>query len=155
MTEQWQQPQGLRIKVVDPDDDHLASAISIQAANKWVAGTARIYAPLDELSKFANQIRGFPANIQDERAYEFGSPDPSTAGGYCKLRFQCVDRAGHVAIAIVIEDDGDWYSPGKVELNFRAEPAEIDRFIERLRDIELEQSGEAVLAAVSEKQEVG
>jgi hypothetical protein len=147
MTEQWQHPQGLRIKVVDPDDDYLG--IEIQAANKRFAGTARIYAGRDELSEFANQISGFPANIQDERTYEFGSPDPSMAGGYCKLRFQCVDQAGHVLIAIVVEDDDGRNPPGKAELNFGAEPAEIDRFVERLREVELERSGEAVLTAVA------
>ena len=148
MTGQWQHPEGLRIKVVDPDDDYLG--IEIQAANKRFAGTARIYAGLDELSKFGNQIRGFPAKIEDEKTYEFGSRDPSVAGGYCKLCFQCVDRAGHVAIAILVEDDDHRHPPGKAELSFGAEPAEIDRFIERLREIELEQSGEAVLAATAE-----
>jgi hypothetical protein len=147
MTEQWQQPQGLSIKVVDPDDDYLG--IDIQAANKRFAGTARIYAGRDELSEFANQISGFPANVQDERTYEFGSPDPSMAGGYCKLRFQCVDQAGHVLIVIVVEDDDGRYPPGKAELNFGAEPAGIDRFVKRLREIELERSGEAVLKAVA------
>lgn len=145
MPHQRQQPQGLRIKVVDPDADYLG--IDIHAANKRFAGTARIYAGLDELSEFANQISGFPANIQDERTYEFGSPDPSMAGGYCKLSFQFVDQAGHVLIAIVVKDDDGRYPPGKAELNFGAEPAEIDRFVERLREIELERSGEAVLAA--------
>ena len=147
MTEQWQQPQGLRIKVVDPDTDYLG--IDIHAANERFAGTARIYAGLDELSEFANQIGAFPTNIHDERTYEFGSPDPSMAGGYCKLRFQCVDRAGHVLIAIIVEDDDGRYPPGKAELSFKAEPAEIDRFVERLREIELERSGEAVLTAVA------
>ena len=147
MTEQWQQPQGLSIKVVDPDDDYLG--IDIQAANQRFAGTARIYAGRDELREFANQISGFPANVQDERTYEFGSPDPSVAGGYCKLRFQCVDRAGHVLIVIVIEDDDGRYPPGKAELNFGAEPAGIDRFVKRLREIELERSGEAVLKVVA------
>jgi hypothetical protein len=147
MTEQLQQPEGRRIKVVDPDDDYLA--VDIQAANRRFAGTAPIYAGLDELSKFANQIRGFPANIQDERMYEFGSPAPSVAGGYCRLRFQCDDHAGHVLIAIVVENDDDRYRPGKSKLNFRAEPAAIDRFVERLREVELERSGEAVLTAVA------
>ena len=147
MTEQWQQPQGLRINIVDPDDDYLE--IDIQAATNRFAGTARIYAGLDELSKFANQIRGFPANIQDEGTYEFGSPDPSIAGGYCKLRFQCVDRAGHVVIAIVVADDHDQHGPGKAELNLGAEPAAIDRFLEKLRHLELERSGEAVLTTVA------
>lgn len=147
MTEQWQQPQGLSIKIVDPDDDYLG--IDIQAANKRFAGTARIYAGLDELSEFANQISGYPANVQDERTYEFGSPNPSMAGGYCKLRFQCVDQAGHVLIVIVIEDDDGRHPPGKAEFNFGAEPAGIDRFVKRLREIELERSGEAVLKAVA------
>ena len=52
-------------------------------------------------------------------------------------------------IAIVVEDDDGRYPPGKAELNFGAEPAEIDRFVKRLREVELERSGEAVLIAVA------
>ena len=148
MTEQRQLTQGLRIMVVDPDDDYLG--IDIRAANNRFAGTARIYAGLNELSEFANQIRGFPANIYDERTYEFGTPDPSKAGGYCKLRFQCVDHAGHVVMAIVVEDDDHWYPPGNAELSFGVEAAEIDRFVARLREVEQERSGEAVLVATEE-----
>ncbi len=100
---EWQQVQGLRIKVVDPDDDYLG--VDIQAANPRYDGSARIFAGLHELSAFANQIGGFPASIQDERVYEFGSRDRSIAGGYCKLHLRCVDRTGHAVIEIVIEDD--------------------------------------------------
>jgi hypothetical protein len=148
MTEHRQQIQGLRIQVVDPDDDYLG--IDIQAANNRFAGTARIYAGLNELSEFADQIRGFPANIHDERTYEFGSPDPSLAGGYCKLRFQCVDHAGHAVVVIVVEDDGQRYPHGNAELSFGVEAAEIDRFVARLGEVEQERSGEAVLTATEE-----
>jgi hypothetical protein len=148
MFEQRQQTQGLRLKVVDPDDDYLA--VEIQATNNRFAGTARIYADLNELSEFANQIMDFPANIQDERTHEFGSRDPSIAGGYCRLHFRCVDRAGHVVITIVIEDDHHLYPPGNAELAFGVEPAAIDRFVTGLREVEQERSGEAVLAAKEE-----
>jgi len=148
MTEQRPQTQGLRIKVVDPDHDYLG--IDIQAANNRFAGTARIYAGLSELSEFADLIRGFPANIYDERTYEFGSPDPSIAGGYCQLRFQCVDHAGHVVIAIVVEGEDHWYPPGNAELSFGVEAAEIDRFVGRLREVEQQRSGEALLTATEE-----
>lgn len=148
MNGQWQQIQGLRIKVVDPDDDYLG--IDIQAANPRCAGSARIFAGLHELSTFANQIRGFPASVQDERVYEFGSRDRSIAGGYCKLHLRCVDHAGHPAVEIMVEDDERWYPFGHAELSIKVEAAGIDRFVERLFEIEREKSGEATLPAMGE-----
>jgi hypothetical protein len=85
---------GLTIAIVDVDPDYLGS--EIHASNDRFAGTTWIYAGLTELGEFAAQVAVFPSNTQDERNYEFGTPDPGIAGGYCKLSFQCIDRARHV-----------------------------------------------------------
>lgn len=146
--EQWQHVQGFKIKVVDPDEDYLG--IDIQAANPRYAGSARIYAGLHELSEFANQIRGFPASVQDERVYEFGSRDRSIAGGYCKLWFRCADHSGHPVIEIMIEDDEQQCPSGHAKLSIKVEAAGIDRFVERLFEIEREKSGQAMLPATGE-----
>jgi hypothetical protein len=135
---------GLTIEIVDPDDDYLG--IEIRAANDRFAGSARIYAGLDELSDFATQLAGFPTSGQDGRVYEFGSRDPSAAGGYSKLRFHCVDQAGHAAVDIDVEDDNRGDPPGSVRLSIPVEAAGIDRFITRLREIERDRAGKAALS---------
>lgn len=145
MNGQPKQIRGLRIKIVDPDDDYLG--VDIQAANSRCAGSARIYAGLQQLTEFANQIRGFPASVQDERAYEFGSRDRSIAGGYCKLHLRCVDHIGHPVVEIMIEDDERLYLSGHAGLTIEVEAAGIDRFVEMLFEIEREKSGEALLPA--------
>ena len=148
LREQWQHIHGLKIKVVDPDEDYLG--IDIQAANPRYAGSARTFAGLHELTQFANYIRGSPASVQDERVYEFGSRDRSIAGGYCKLWLRCVDHSGHPVIEVMIEDDEQRCPSGHTELSIKVEAAGIDRFVERLFEIEREKSGQAVLPATGE-----
>src|SRR5208337_3311633 len=112
---------GLIIKVVDPDDDYLG--IEIRASNDRFAGSTRIYAGLEELSEFAACIAGLPSNAHDERAYEFGSRDPSIAGGYCSLRFHSVDRSGLAVVEVDIGGDDKQHAMETAHLSFRVEPA--------------------------------
>jgi hypothetical protein len=137
---------GLTISVVDPDDDYLG--IEIRACSDRFAGSARIYAGLDELSAFADRLTGFPEGNDDRRTYEFGSREPSMAGGYCGLLLRCVDQAGHVAVAVTIDDDGDRYAPASAQMSFPTEAAAIDTFIASLREIQFKKSGVALLCSV-------
>jgi hypothetical protein len=136
---------GLRIVVVDPDDDYLG--VEVRAASARYAGSTRIYAGLDELSQLASRIEGFPTTAVDDRTYEFGSTDSGIAGGFARLRFFCLDGAGHAALEVTVEEDEQWYAPASAKFAFRIEPAELDRFVKRLRDVQDKRSGEAVLAA--------
>jgi len=136
---------GLTIRVVDTDDDYLG--IEIYASNDRFAGSAQIYAGLEELSEFAARLAGFPSNSDDARVYEFGSRDPSVAGGYAGLRFYCLDRAGHAIVEIGIEEDHGRDGRAMAHLSFRIEAAAIDRFASALREIQHAHTGEAVLPA--------
>jgi hypothetical protein len=137
--------RGLRIPVVDPDEDYLG--IEVCAASSRFAGATRIYAGFDELSALASQIEGFPTTSQDERRFEFGSTDPGVAGGFASLRFHCVDGAGHTELEVVLTDDDRLYASASAKFAFPIAAAGVDQFTRRLRDVERNRSGEAELPA--------
>lgn len=136
----------LTIKVVDPDDDYIG--IEIRASNGRFAGSARIYAGLDQLSALAEHISGFPASPSDGRMYQFGDPGRSAAAGHVTLRFRCLDLSGHAAVEIAVQDKDGLCGPERASLSFRVEAAGIDRFATMLRELESSRYGEAVLPSV-------
>lgn len=134
---------GLTIRIVETDADYLG--LEIHASNHRFAGSAWVYAGVRELSEFAAELAGFPASAHDERTHEFGSREPSHAGGYVSLRFHCLDAPGHASINIAIEDDDQRFDAESARLSVRVEAAAIDRFTEALREVERARSGEALL----------
>jgi hypothetical protein len=134
---------GLTVEVVDPDEDYLG--IELRASNARFSGSTWIYAALDEFSRFAAEIEGFPRHYADQRAYEFGSRDPSVAGGYCGIAFRCLDRAGHVGVDVVLADDEGRHEPASARLSFQTEAAAIDCFLADLLTMERERRGSAAL----------
>ncbi len=134
----------LRIIVIDPDPDYLG--IEIFASGRRFSGAAKIYAGVNQLSAFADAIKGFPKNSEDERGYVFGTKDKGFAGGFCKLRFSCRDGAGHAAVEVEFEDDDRYYSEASAKFAlFPVVGADIDRFVAELRSVEKAQAGEARL----------
>jgi hypothetical protein len=48
---------------------------------------------------------------------------------------------------VILEDDDKYYSAASARLSLQVEAADIDRFIKRLRELQKERSGEAVLSS--------
>jgi hypothetical protein len=138
---------GLKIRIVETDADCLG--IEIQASSDRFAGSAWVYAGLKELSELAAELAGFPASADDERTHEFGSREPSRAGGYVSLRFRCLDAAGHASIDISIEDDDQRFDAESARLSVPVQAAAIDRFTQALRTIESARSGEAQIPSAT------
>jgi hypothetical protein len=136
---------GLRIHVVELDEDYLG--IDVRAASDRFAGTARMYAGLDQLGRFAKVVEGFPLGPDDRRDYEFGTRGPGYAGGFVAIKLRCADSAGHVELAAVVEDDSQSHAKASAELSFAVEAAELDRFAAALRQVERERCGNATLVA--------
>jgi hypothetical protein len=134
---------GLKIVVVDPDDDYLG--VEIFVASDRFSGATRIYAGLDELSQLADTLTGFPQTPQDERQHDFGTRNPGFAGGFARLRFFCIDSAGHAALEVTIDDDHQLHSKASATFQFAVVAASIDVFVAGLRAVEQSQSGEAFL----------
>ena len=137
--------RGLTITALDPDVDYLG--IEVAASNDRFAGSAWIYAGVDELSELAAKLEGFPRSNEDSRSHEFGTRDPAFAGGFLSISLRCLDRAGHLAVDLVLEDDPVRFSGAHSAFSFQTEPASLDRFIEDLRRVERDRSGSASLGA--------
>jgi len=136
----------LRIEIVDPDLDYLG--IEVTARNDRFAGSARIYAQLDDLNNLAATLKAFPSNPGDQRTYTIGTTDEGCAGGYCNLRFYCKDGAGHIAINVIFSDDFRLYSRGKAEFTLESiEASHIDSFVDQLQGISRTDFGFAAIEA--------
>ena len=137
---------GLTITAFDPDDDYLG--IEVAASSARFAGSAWIYAGVEELSEVAAKLEGFPHSKEDRRVHEFGNRDSSFAGGFFSITVRCLDRAGHLAVDLVLEDDADRYTRAHAAFSFQTEPAALDIFIENLRKVERDRFGSASLGAM-------
>ena len=137
----------LKIVVTDPDPDYLG--IEIFASIARFSGATRIYAGLDQLTEFAELIAGFPMSPEDQRRYIFGTKDKGVAGGFCMMRFFCLDGAGHAAVDVEFEDDDVFYSEASARFTIPVLPADIDEFVRKLRLVQEAQSGEARLESKS------
>lgn len=135
---------GLTITALDPDEDYLG--VEVAASNDRFAGSAWIYAAVGELSELAATMQGFPSSYDDHRTHEFGNRDPAFAGGFVSITLRCLDRAGHLGVNLVIEDDAGRYARAHAAFGFQTEPAALDHFVESLRRVERDRFGSASLA---------
>jgi hypothetical protein len=137
---------GLRITILDQDPEYLG--LEVAAASARFAGTTKIYADLGVLKEFANEIAGFPRDASDRRSFDFGVHDERYAGGHMRLSLRCLDGSGRAEIDVAVQDDRQANPDSVARFRFAVEPAELDRFVQRLRDLEESHNGQAFLAAV-------
>jgi hypothetical protein len=135
---------GLKISVVEVDSEYLG--IDVCVWNARFGGTAFIYAQHGQLKEFASVIAGFPSQAGDERTYEFGTRDPQYVSGYCKLHFRS-GSPGIAAIDVGLCDDGARSSGVASGFTVPVEAAQVDRFVQSLRHLEVARTGSAVLGA--------
>lgn len=132
----------LLIEIIDPDPDYCG--IDVSAHNGCFSGSARIYAQLDDLKNLATAITGFPTNSEDIRTYSLGTQDDAYAGGFCSMRFYCLDGTGHIGIDLIFVDDFRFHSRANAEFSLESiEAAQIDFFVDQLRRISVAESGTA------------
>ena len=136
--------RGLTITILDPDEDYFG--IEVVASNERFAGSAYAYAGVEELLELAAKMDGFPRSCDDRRTHEFGNRDGAFAGGFVSITLRCLDRAGHLGVDLVLEDDAGRYPRAHAAFAFQTEPAALDNFIESLRKIKRDRLGSALLA---------
>jgi hypothetical protein len=122
--------------------------LRVAAWNGLFGGVAGIYIGIGDLQAVATQLRGFPNSPADERGIELGSLERKYAGGGIRMRFHCVDGAGHAYVEITI--DSNCTTGGTVEtvvMTVPIEAAAVDVFVEGLAMLELKRTGTAHLKA--------
>jgi hypothetical protein len=133
----------LALEVTWFDDDMLE--LTLLARSATFSGQANFYAALDEPSKFADFIEGFPRDTDDRREYEFGSTMPGHGGA--RVWLFCRDRTGHLSIRVSV-----YMNPAEVgcaaesaTVQLGTVPAAIDTFVEELRKMRVQVGEVAVL----------
>ena len=144
--EKW---AGVRVTAVDPDPDYLG--IEVHVSSRRYSGTAFVYS-VGDLERLASGICGFPSSASDARWVELGTKEEHIAGGYCSLRFSCIDGAGHIFLAVSIKEDrghSDIHTSAEFGFNIEG-AARIDEFVKALQSVIKERSGEAILDGIPE-----
>lgn len=137
---------GFEFRVIWHDNDVLNLCVS--AWNGQFGGVAEVYEAIGALRDAASRLRGFPKDPEDNRELVFGNFDRNCAAGGIKMRFHCVDGAGHAFVEATI--DSNCYSGGTIEIATLAVPVEaaaVDTFVEELERLDATRSGVACLQA--------
>jgi|ERR1700722_8007435 len=135
---------GIRFHVIYQDDDLIQ--VCVTAWNGAFGGLAEIYAGISTLSEAAANISGFPNNPSDTREIVFGNLERKYAGGGVRLRFHCIDGAGHSYVEALI--DSNSLEGGTVQtalLAMRVEATAVDMFVQELKRMEANRTGTAFL----------
>ena len=94
---------GFEFRVVWHDNDVIKLCVS--AWNGAFGGLAEIYEGIGNLRDAGAQLRGFPKNPADIRDVLFGNFDRKCAAGGVRMRFHCVDGAGHAYVEATIDSN--------------------------------------------------
>jgi len=135
---------GFEFLVLWYDNDVIKLGVS--AWNGAFGGVAEIYEAIGDLQDVAAQLRGFPKNSSDMREIAFGNFDRKGAAGGVRMKFHCIDGAGHAYVEATI--DSNYYSGGTVQTVVLAMPIEaaaVDTFVQEIERLESERSGAAHL----------
>lgn len=135
---------GIKFQLIWHDNDVLNLRVS--AWNGSFRGIAEIYEGIGDLEAAASNLNGFPKNPNDKREIIFGNFDRNFAAGGIKLRFHCVDGAGHAFVEATI--DACYETGGTIQnvvLAMPVEAAAVDEFVRELQRLELDRSGTAML----------
>ncbi|KAF0245003.1 MAG: hypothetical protein FD180_1987 [Planctomycetota bacterium] len=91
-------------------------------------------------------MKGFPQSPDDRRLIEIGTFDPGFAGGGARLGLRCTDRAGHVALDVLLATQVENNRHQRVEFFLEVEPAALDNFLGQIDRFEIRKGAFAVLA---------
>jgi hypothetical protein len=84
--------------------------LCISAWNGNFGGTIEVYEAHGKLEKAAGSLVGFPLTPSEKREIVFVNFDHKWAGGGVRMRFHCVDGAGHAYVEA--EMDSNYESGG-------------------------------------------
>jgi len=135
---------GIEFRLIWFDNDILN--LSVVAWNGAFGGVAEVFEAIGDLQVAADQLRGFPTSPADERVLVFGNFNRRCAAGGIKMRFHCVDGAGHAYVETTI--DANYVSGGTIQTAVLAMPVEataVDVFVEGLERLEVQRVGAAHL----------
>ncbi len=122
--------RGFELEIVWADDDILELRLS--ATGNGFSGSTYCYASLDEPTRLARLLAGFPLSREDVREYSFGEDASGSLPGGAFLRLCCADGSGHLTALVKIWSKAEGGEGQSAVVTFRTLPGEVDRFVDDL-----------------------
>src|SRR5579863_457277 len=127
---------GFEFQDIWRDDDVIN--LRVGAWNGAFSGVAEIYEAIGDLKNAAEHLRGFPKNPTDLREIVFGNFEPTYAGGGVRMRFHCIDGAGHAHVEATMNANCQFGGTVQsVVLSMPVGATAIDTFVRELEGLEL------------------
>lgn len=142
---------GIEFRIIWSDSD--AVKIRVSACDGEFGGCVEVYAVVGGLNEIAERLSGFPQNPSDMRDVTLGAFDRKGAGGGLRMKFHCVNGAGHAFIEATLYTNQE--KGGTVQtavLSMPVEPAAIDIFVRQLHELESDESHVAYLKGIGNLQ---
>lgn len=140
---------GLAFEIAWIDDD--LWELKVEGGNGRFGGSANLYTDRYTLVQAAEGLRNFPESRSDVRVLQLGATAPENAGGGARLRFRCLDAAGHVACDVYLRARAQHptWADEVVEFSFSVEPAAIDSFVAEVGGLNATPSARAFLRSAT------
>lgn len=138
---------GFEFRIIWSDSDVVKLRIS--AWDGEFGGSVEPYMAVGELKEIAAKLSGFPHSPADMREVVIGAFDRKIAGGGLRMRFHCVDGAGHTFVEAAMNANCE--RAGTVQsavLSVPVEAAAVDVFVRELRELESDESHVAHLKGI-------
>src|SRR3954463_16018943 len=111
-----------------PYEEPFHTQLEFSASNGLFSGTTDIYCNVDDLKEIGERLKNFPTQAGDEFRYEYGAEDPAQrVYRYFLLRAYTIDRAGHCALQMKINNHASEPYEGACTFSIKAEAAAINR----------------------------
>ncbi|HKV47066.1 MAG TPA: hypothetical protein VJN69_03160 [Candidatus Acidoferrales bacterium] len=140
---------GIEFRIIWSDSDVVK--IRVSACDGEFSGSVEAYAVVGGLNGVAERLSGFPQSPSDMREVTLGAFDRKVAGGGLRMKFHCVDSAGHAFVEATLYTNQE--KGGTVQmavLSVPVEPAAIDIFVRELHELESDESRVAYLQGISD-----
>lgn len=139
--------RGIKIEVVYTDADLIE--VVIRVVGSGFSGEVTLYSGDSELAEAARVLAGFPTGRADVREVKFGAPGEHWADGAARLRFFCIDSAGHAFVEADIDPGHDVYGiRQRATIAVPTEAAVVDTFVAELAAMAARRTGLAVLRGI-------
>ena len=133
----------LKLQVIWKDEHRFE--LKVTASNGHYFGTTDVYDTPEPILKFAETLIGFPDDNSD-LLYETGFKNEYSS---FSMHFYCIDKAGHIAVGINLEDnlrtEFKHEQKNKIRIEIIVEQKAILNFQKELSRLATRQEGEAIL----------
>ena len=129
---------------VDLDGD---CTFDIDITRPDVKAHAYFYGYADTFIDFGNKLKTFPRDVTETVCFEWGDVGNPSSFGYLRIEAYCASPAGHTALRIIVDNNGERAGYHRFEFSIASEAASINKLGALLTNWQVESTPQLVWKA--------